>query len=440
MRWRPASRRRVDGRDRRAGRGHRCIPRERLLRAPRDAVQIRSLDVGFPDDEYLSVRLELEDKSASRTAAGDTSRAEFLARFRTIYRELERRLSADPAVTGVTFADVLPRMYHERRFIEVDEGGAAPRDPRWPGYLISSASIDLDYFEVLDAPIVAGRGFHSGDAESGAQVVIVNQSFVNRIMGGRNPIGRRVRYLNLNEAGEAPSSAGPGPWYEIVGVARDLDLTRSYDPNASDAGFYHPLSPVAGDPLYMAVHVRGDAESFASRLRTVASAIEPTLRLDELRPLDEVNAAELQVLAFWFRITIVVSAVALLLSLAGIYAIMSFTVARRTREIGIRVALGCEPLRIALAIFRRPLVQVGLGIVAGSGLAATLARLITGGTSVRAPRWSRRTRRSCWAFACWRASYPRGERSASNQRRRSGRTDSGSVVQPTVGARAEALA
>jgi ABC-type antimicrobial peptide transport system permease subunit len=76
----------------------------------------------------------------------------------------------------------------------------------------------------------------------------------------------------------------------------------------------------------------------------------------------------LQFLAFWFRLTMLVSAVALLLSLTGIYAVMSFTVSRRTREIGIRVALGADPRRIVSAIFRRPLAQVGLGITVGGVL------------------------------------------------------------------------
>jgi ABC-type antimicrobial peptide transport system permease subunit len=100
--------------------------------------------------------------------------------------------------------------------------------------------------------------------------------------------------------------------------------------------------------------------------------VDPTLRLHRVLPLDEVVNDELKFYSFWFRITVAVSAIALLGSLAGIYAVMSFAVSRRTREIGVRVALGADPRRIIAASFRRPLTQVGLGVAAGGALVAVL--------------------------------------------------------------------
>jgi hypothetical protein len=88
----------------------------------------------------------------------------------------------------------------------------------------------------------------------------------------------------------------------------------------------------------MAVHVSGQAASFAPRLRSLAAAVDPCLRVYDVTPLDRVTQAKLRFYAFWFWFTIVVSGIALLLSLAGIYTVMSFTVSQRTREIGIRVA------------------------------------------------------------------------------------------------------
>jgi len=341
-----------------------------------DGVQVRSVDVGFPAEEYLSLRLEM-DREPPPGAPADTSQAAFRARFRTTYQELERRLAADPAVAGVTFADRLPRMYHPHRLIEVDEGGAAPLNPHWPAYRVSSASVDPRYFDVLDAPILGGRGFHSADLASEARAVIVNQSFVDLVLGGRNPIGRRLRYLLVEEA-EPRMLKEPTPWYEIVGVVRDMGMGLEPDPKV--AGIYHPVAPGGAYPARMAVRVRGNPASFAPRLRALATAADPTLRLYDLTPLAEVNQAELQFIDFWFRLLLFVSALALTLSLAGIYAVMSFTVARRTREIGIRIALGASRRRIVAAVFRRPLAQVALGIVAGGGLVAALALGYHGGT------------------------------------------------------------
>jgi ABC-type antimicrobial peptide transport system permease subunit len=120
------------------------------------------------------------------------------------------------------------------------------------------------------------------------------------------------------------------------------------------------------------VRLRGDPTTFAPRLRALATGIDPTLRLYDVRPLGDVNQSEQQFLEFWFRILLAVSGVALLLSLAGIYAVMSFTVARRTREIGIRVALGAAPWRVILAVLRRPIAQVAVGIGAGGLLVGGL--------------------------------------------------------------------
>ena len=238
----------------------------------------------------------------------------------------------------MTFADLLPKMSHRQFRVLMDDTGPAP--PEFFGYRASAASVDIDYFDVLNAPILSGRGFRSDDFEAVQRVVVVNQTFVHEVLGDRNAIGRRVRYQNPESpADERSPVEEPDPWYEIVGVVSDLGMTHGGDPTITGAGFYHPLAPGAADPVYMAVHVRGGTDSFAERLRTVAAEVDPTLLLEELMPLDQIQQGELRFLASWFRITILVSALALLLSLAGIYSVMSFTVSRRTREIACRVGM-----------------------------------------------------------------------------------------------------
>jgi putative ABC transport system permease protein len=125
--------------------------------------------------------------------------------------------------------------------------------------------------------------------------------------------------------------------------------------------------------------VGGRPGAFSPRLRIVAAAVDPTLRLDKLLPMDELSDAQLRFIDFWLRLTIGVSAVAVVLSLTGIYAVLSFTVARRTREIGIRVSLGSNQRRVVAAVFRRPLTQVGLGVLAGGILVGLLLVVAEGG-------------------------------------------------------------
>jgi hypothetical protein len=160
-----------------------------------------------------------------------------------------------------------------------------------------------------------------------------------------------------------------------LGVVPDLGMFwGTHDPKA--AGMYHAVRPDALDAPWLAVAVRGEPASFSARLRRAVAAVEPSLRMAPPIPLDDVNQGELMFMQFWFRLTLVVSAVALALSLAGIYAVMWFTVTRRTREIGIRVALGADPRRLIVGVLRRPMTQVASGLGVGALLAGALLVLV----------------------------------------------------------------
>ncbi len=335
---------------------------------------MRSLDVGFQAREYLSVRIEM-DRETPPGAPAEMSRAEFMERFSAAFRELELRVAAEPGVAGVTFTDRLPHTHHPQRRIEVD-GAATEAPDSLTGYRVGVSSVGVGFFAVLDTPILSGRGFYSADLGSDPGVVIVNQSFVRNVLRGGNPIGRQVRYAS-------PAGEEPGPWYDIVGVVRDLGMVAGDADPRDDAGFYHPVALGEAVPVYMAVHVRGSLDLFATRLATVAAALDPTLRLHELSPLDEVGSSLWLDTNFLSKLLILLSSIAVLLSLAGIYSVMSLTVSRRTREIGVRVALGADHWRIVATIFRRPITHVGLGVVTGGILVATLVHLIIGVVSAR---------------------------------------------------------
>jgi ABC-type antimicrobial peptide transport system permease subunit len=165
-----------------------------------------------------------------------------------------------------------------------------------------------------------------------------------------------------------------------MAAGADVGQAEGGDPKGS--GIYHPVVPGGIYPAHMAVHVRGDPAAFVPRLRALATVTDPSLRLYNLTPLDRVLDAELEFLSFWFRMLLLVSALALVLSLAGIYAVMSFTVARRTREIGVRIALGADRRRVVTAIFKRPIRQVALGVLAGGGIVAFLTRAVMGAHTV----------------------------------------------------------
>jgi predicted permease len=318
-----------------------------------DAVRLETEPLPFPVDQYLSVRLDMDRFSAERGA--DTSAAAFQGRYVAALQKLETRLESEPGVAGVVFAQHLPRQYHPNNQIEVDEGAVAPHDDR--GHLVGSSKVDPKYLDVLGVSMLSGRWFNSSEARPDARVVVVNKAFVDRVMGGKNPIGRRLRYVRRAD----PAAE---PWFEIIGVAPNVGIKSGWGP----AGIYHPLARALLYPLNAAIHVQGDPKVFAQRLRAIATDVDVTLRLTDLMPLKDVVNGEIDFHAFWVRMTTIVSAMILVFSLVSIYAVMSFAVSRRTREIGVRVALGGSPWRIATAVFAHPLRQLGMGLLAGTVL------------------------------------------------------------------------
>ncbi|HEY7191817.1 MAG TPA: ABC transporter permease [Vicinamibacterales bacterium] len=302
-------------------------------------VQTQSRDVGVAGERYLAARLVLEPSNASATIDA-----------------LRRQVTADPDVTALAIADALPGMQHPlvRFNVEGENDGATG------GERAAVASIDAGFFSAMDAPLVAGRSFTTSDAGSSREVAIVNVSFVQHVMHGRNPVGRRIRRSATS------GDTAPGPWLEIVGVARDLGMG-----GPDGVGVYRPLAASAST-VHVAVGTRRAPESFANRLRSAASVVDPTLRVYDVMRLDQVGADGWTESQYLSRALAVSSGVALLLSLMSVYAVMAFSVVQRTKEIGMRVALGAERGRIVATIVRRPLAQIGVGIVVGGAVVSLL--------------------------------------------------------------------
>jgi predicted permease len=334
------------------------------------AADIRSVDSGFDAQAFLQVRLEVDGETGA-----DASGAASMARVEATARALERRLESEAGVVGVTFSDGPPLMTRAVQSIEVDTAGAFA-DSSGGAVRVKRAAVAPDYLALVDAPVLAGRGFAPADVAADARVVIVNQSFVERVLAGRNPIGQRIRYVR------GPDAVGGGaePWYEIVGVVRDIGRPTGYEHGAR-SGLYHPLAAVV--PTYMIVHVRGEADRFVPRLRSIAAAVDPTLRLHDPITLAQINREDLYFVRLQFWLVTVVSAGAMLLSLAGIYSVLSFTVSQRTREMGVRLALGGGAWAVAATMIRRPLTLVGAGVLLGAVETVALVSAVNGVSAAR---------------------------------------------------------
>jgi putative ABC transport system permease protein len=309
---------------------------------------------GIGAERYLTASVDMDREYHGLDSAA------FAARARLSFDELERRLGAEPGVERIAFADRLPVEDQFKYRIEVDTMAGAPATGLRTSTLVH---VSRGFFGTFGTSVVAGRDFAPIDLETG-RVLIVNQSFARYVFGGRNAIGQRIRIVS----GEIDSVAGEA-WYEIVGMVKDFgwQLPLPHEQSA----MYRPSLPLLGRAGQLAVRVR-DPEAFATRLRTVAADVDPTIRLTDVQPLAQVGGGEARINWALTSVAWLISFIVLLLSATGIHALMSFTVARRTREIGIRAALGARPGRIVAAIFSRAFLQIGAGVLAGSGLAALL--------------------------------------------------------------------
>jgi putative ABC transport system permease protein len=352
----------------------------------RQAEYITSVETVFPTAKYLSVRLEMESEGAAEEAAGAIP-ARHRQSFAAAVRELERRLAHEAAVVGVTVAEQLPLMATTTsRAIEVS--GVSPAEhSRRPK--VGASAVEPNFFEVFQMPVLAGRTFDSRDLNENANTVVVNSLFADRILGGRNAVGQRIRYESAEPTDDRRSPVKPGPWLEIIGVVRDLVPDRGAPLNLDNPArprLYHCLNASLGsNPLYLAVQAKTDPQSLGPTLRRIAGEVSPMLQLHDILPLDHAVSLDARFWRVFANVFMLGSAIVLFLSLAGIYSVTSFTVSRRTREIGVRVALGAPAPRVVADIFRGPLLQVATGVAVGCGLLA-LVVLTRSGSGVAMAR------------------------------------------------------
>ena len=315
---------------------------------------------GFAAEEFASARVALEDNV-------DRQRAVLFANRQ---RELSQRLGADPAILDVTSALRPPG---EEPWVFVDiEGRDAPTEVlngRLPGFPARFNQVDASFFDVYQVPVLIGRPFDKGDVATESDAVIVNRNFADTIAPGSSALGRRFRYVRAMD-GEWSHGPPANHWYEVVGVVGNLPVT-------TDARVaYHRVAAGQIHPANLQLRLRGRPTDLAERLRSIAASVDPALHVDEVRTLAEIyrdhrfgdNLGAITIGA--------ITSSVLLLSAAGLYALMAFTVAQRRREIGIRAALGAQPGQLMASVFKRAFVHIGIGSAVGVLAAYLVGRYV----------------------------------------------------------------
>ncbi len=328
------------------------------------SVQNQPAWTAFPTEHYLTFRLRM-DTEALAGEQGVLDDGQIGARRARAYEDLAGRLREEPGVTHVTHGDRLPTMAPDWVALEIEQDGAPPA--RLHGNYeggFAMAAVGAGYHEAFGARILAGRALQAADAGAPNGSVVVNEAFVRVV--GRNPVGARVRTLQRGSEREL------GPWHEIVGVVSDL-WTVPADWSGA-AYIYRAGSTAELDPVVVAVRVAVDAAPLAPRAAALARQIDAGLQLRDIATLQETVARQ-QPLGGGVGGVVIAGILlgSLVFSAAGLYALMAVAVQRRTREIGIRIALGATPRRVLRTVFARAARQLGGGIIAGNSLILLLA-------------------------------------------------------------------
>jgi predicted permease len=339
---------------------------------------------GYASAEFLNASLSLDRTAAPPTEADDKA---FTARYGGALAEIERRLKDDSRVREVTFS--LTRPGRELAVVLEAEGMPVPVDAvdhnivegTKRGTLVRFNRVATNFFSAFDVPVSIGRGLTAADASADATGltpgVLVSRGLVDQVFSGANPLGRRIKYVG--RSGEVPSRNDVlERWYEIVGVVPDFPIPGSFD-DESEGRVYHAVAAVDLYPALLNVRARtGDPAALADPLRELSASIDPDVQLRDVCTAEiAFKQARGMMRLIGVSLALVIVSV-ILLSSAGIYSLMSFTVARRRREIGIRAALGANRNRILLGIFSRVLAQLGAGAVLGLIAAVGLEQILEG--------------------------------------------------------------
>ncbi len=223
--------------------------------------------------------------------------------------------------------------------------------PNEKDQLAESRWITPQYFSAMNIPLVAGRSFSDEDYSSDAHTVIINQSFAKKYFANRNPIGGRVN-----------SDDHHIQWSTVVGVIGDVrHSSLEEDPAARKSTIRTPGFKADTSPSAPRFHPK----SLAAAIRSTLHAIDPNLAAGDIQTMGELESVASAQRRFQTSLLTVFAAIALFLALVGLYGLMAYSVSRRTREVGIRMALGAQRTDVMLLVLKKAALLLALGLVSG---------------------------------------------------------------------------
>ena len=314
--------------------------------------RITNANPGFDATNVLSIRVSLPGfkyKTPEEAAA--------------FYKRLEDRLKALPGVQYVGSNYLLPLSSVALAWEPISIEGYVPKAAGEDLIIASSGYVSPDYFRAMGIPLIKGRFFDERDVRGAPEVTIVDDKLANRFWPGQDPIGKRMR------------RGSDGPWRTIVGVVAD---TKEYEVDGEPpiTAFY-PVQQLGVASRYIVIKTKSDAAPLASAVTREVQALDADLPVYDVNTMDERLADSFARRRFSMFMLAVFAACASLIAAIGIYGVVSFWVSQRTRELGIRAALGARQTDLMQLVIRQAIVLVVVGIAVGLVAAFGLTRVMS---------------------------------------------------------------
>jgi len=319
----------------------------------KSVAKMRTMDPGFVGADVITARIGFP--------AGYT---DSIAQWQFFDQAVER-LAALPGVRSAAIASGLPAArqgFNGTSF--AIEGQTYLKEKDYPGTRF--ASVTPDFFKTLTVPTLQGRIFTSADRAGSLPVVVATQGFVDKFFKGVNPIGRRIRLGGPN---------GTAPWATIVGVVGNVFTGGQETPMAPTV--FQPFAQARVNFVYVAAKTSGPPLLLSRPLREAVATLNADIPLYWVETLDDASSQALWFVRVFGTMFMIFGLVALFLASVGLYAVMSFSVSRRTREVGIRMALGAQARDVVRMIFGQGLLQLTVGMLAGLALAFAISQVMT---------------------------------------------------------------